>query len=650
MQYQIGKHYAVSDTIKGYLASRNIDFLKQTKQFYNYDNKLDILAQKLDRGTATQQDKQYVSQLLANVKKMNKAQRAKVAGGYETLLTNVQLLSKAYDDHVKEPQLDKYVQRHFAKEYGAASRHIERKLQKLEDAANKGYLSIHQHLPQLTTLHDAAYRIGNEKLARRITKLGVSIADYEGSVRRATGLKVIASNNYLTLGQRVQALNLLRHEGRLDELVRQDPKALGAIKSDVYARNDQFLTDKFNRITKPYNKIKEPGARRSIKHGIAAGLLTALLSLGSCGKGEEDKKQDAPTPQVVAYTDKSARPDASKPDVSQLTTPSRADDPGRKPMDTGSGTGTEPKKKMQEEPGKQQYDLPQHSDASVEDVWRFISKAEYFGSSDFNRGTLNAKALFDLGKGFGADITGQLSRQGQEFENGTLEGKIVRGGLGLYKYFGLNDRELLYARAAAIHEDRNFTFKPELGTDLDFGNNAWNVVGQLGYAKDGDFKDEPLFDDSFTKLLLTLSYGSGDMTGDIEGSYRSLRATVLGQQYLGETGLGKWYVEGGLGYQKEDLGKDWNQRILSGELGVKVLDGHWMGRTGMTWRDLESEMSGANSERSHPGFKAGIGYMPDDWIEFVLDGGYEWDDGSKDGLGGYGMLSIKLNLPSRRRK
>ncbi len=283
-----------------------------------------------------------------------------------------------------------------------------------------------------------------------------------------------------------------------------------------------------------------------------------------------------------------------------------------------------------------------------QDPLRFIAEVETLSAKNINRFGTNEKLL--LGNDTGVYVQGQQSQQEQKFDNGDLEGAISRAGGGIYNYSALGKGQL-YLDVAAIPETRKFKFKPDQGTNFEFGNSAINTVGKLGYVKNGTFDSQSVFDPSLTKILLTFSQGTGDMTGDIDGKYTSNRWTLEGRYRIGPD----FFVDGGFAAKREHLGDDWTSSERSAELGI-VYDGmDFLSKPAFiaikgTHRSLESRMNNTESSSRHPGLSLTMGWKPSETIEFSITGGNEQNDGDSDGLDRYVFGSIQLNLDNHQKK
>jgi hypothetical protein len=287
-----------------------------------------------------------------------------------------------------------------------------------------------------------------------------------------------------------------------------------------------------------------------------------------------------------------------------------------------------------------------HDDSSFADDFRLFVKGEAFVARDQSQETIESKILYKPAN-FGVDVFGQQSWMKQDFDDGKLDGTSARIGVAVSNYFPLGNYDNLFVRAGAYYENRDFTFTPDTGKKFSFGNTAVNALAQLGYVHQGDFVDESMFDDSKTKVLATMAYGSGDVTGDLNGNYRSLRATVNGQQFLADTQLGQMFINGGAGIQRETITQDWLNQIDSAELGFTLMGKHVKAAAAATYRRLVSDVNDVRETSNHVGGKATLGWKPTDWLQLGVEGGYE---GGKDGLGGYGGLDVRLFLGGNKKK
>jgi len=287
-----------------------------------------------------------------------------------------------------------------------------------------------------------------------------------------------------------------------------------------------------------------------------------------------------------------------------------------------------------------------HDDSSFADDFRLFVKGEALVARDQSQETIESKLLYKPAN-FGVDVFDQISWMKQNFDDGKLDGTSARIGVAVSNYFPLGNYDNIFVRAGAYYEDRDFTFTPNTGKTFKFGNTAINALGQLGYVRQGDFVDETAFDDSKTKVLATMAYGSGDVTGDLNGNYRSLRATVNGQQFLADTQLGQMFVNGGAAIQRENITQDWLNQIDSAELGLTLMGKHVKAAAAATYRRLISDVNDVRETSNHVGGKAALGWKPTEWLQLGVEGGYE---GGKDGLGGYGGLDLRLFLGGSKKK
>lgn len=552
MNYKIGQRHTASDEVKDYLTTRPIDFLQKTKQFYNYNNKLDVLERAVENARAAQ-----------------------AQGGYEALLERAQ---KPHDSlaSVKPPKTAK----------------LERTINNLYEAANKEYLSVKDHDASFEQLRAKSYQV---------TALGAQVAYFERTVRNAQSLEQIAQSKY-ALGQKVRKLGLAAASALLgitailgcgnETTVKNIPQPQPVAR--------QSHTQKSTPVVRLYNE-KNPEPNLEENNDVT-------------GNGEPHQTSTKPTTQLP------------NPDV---TTPSQH--------------GTRPAKNPQEEQPEQP--VPQPKIGQEQNALRAIEKLEYLAAENFTRGTANAKLLANLDdNGLGLSIYGQFAKQEQDFSTGTLDGDIVRAGVGLYKYWGMGSQEQLFSELALWYENRSFDFENGL---FEFGNNAAWVVGKFGHAKNGSFdQDNPVVDSSLSKLLVTLAYGTGSMTGDVSGDYKGFRGTLEGHFPLNDDGSVK--IGGGIAYQNENLGRfggqGWENKILSAEAGpvFDLARGKSQLELKTTWRKTKSDFQGSKNNSTHWGGKLGFKSKLSKNIQFLFDLGHERDDGGVDGLGTYGQVGIQI--------
>jgi hypothetical protein len=279
--------------------------------------------------------------------------------------------------------------------------------------------------------------------------------------------------------------------------------------------------------------------------------------------------------------------------------------------------------------------------------------------------------MIDLGADVALNVDGQQAFQKQLFTNGDLEGTIYRFGGGASIYFpagsnkkiDLNDQRI-FAKLGGMWENRAFVFNPNQGKKLTFGNDALHIVGGLGYVNHGDVKvnedDNKVVElenelDFFserlhlydTKIYATAALGAGKMTGEIPGNYNSFRLTATAYQRI----LDRLSIAIGGGYQTEDLGSNWTNKGISGEINPQfgIFDGKaTLGLAG-TYRQLESIVNNKTSTSDHWGIKATFEAKPTHWLKVGAHFGYEFPSKDSDGLGVYGGLGATIALPTTKR-
>jgi len=274
----------------------------------------------------------------------------------------------------------------------------------------------------------------------------------------------------------------------------------------------------------------------------------------------------------------------------------------------------------------------------------FIGKASLFGSKDMWRGAANEKII--LGDQYGIMAYGQQALQQQKLTDGDLPGHIQRYGLSGFLYVPLEDA-VAFAELGGEWEGRDFKFKPDNGNDFKFGNRTAYVFGKLGYAKGGVFnQDEDAFDQSQTKILVTAAHGNGDMTGDIEGNHKVTRATANLQQML----VPRLYFVAGGGYQRENLGDNWVNKIASAEAGLRYdfLNENGIFEVKGTYRDMESIVNDIASRSRHLGGQGAAGFVLFPWLKARVVGGFEGKDGDVDGMGGYGLIELLPHFSNKK--
>ena len=305
-----------------------------------------------------------------------------------------------------------------------------------------------------------------------------------------------------------------------------------------------------------------------------------------------------------------------------------------------------------------QDEVPTH--LTLDQTVRFVGKGEFFGSKDFRRAAGDWKLL--AGEDLGFYAQGQHVLQDQEFGDGDLEGKINRIGGGAYKYFPFSidspKDSAIYTDVFAIYGERDFDFTRDSdGNTFPFGNTEMNLGGKVGFVKRGDntsFDDDKVrFDTSAIKVLATFAYGTGDMTGDLEGDYERKLATVYAQARLNQD----WFVRGGVFRKEEDLmDGEWENNENAYELGVGTDAYLFLGQTPFevylkgTRRELETTRNGVTSSSAHNGAALSLTFKPYENVEVGGFIGHEAGDGDRDGLENYGGIGIKINLGPSGRK
>jgi hypothetical protein len=299
--------------------------------------------------------------------------------------------------------------------------------------------------------------------------------------------------------------------------------------------------------------------------------------------------------------------------------------------------------------------LPMLSNDSDFDV-RAIVKGGAYIDSDMMQLSGNGKLIFDLGD-WGFDVYGNGFAQKQDLDTVDIDGTGGRAWVGMHKYFDIGNRASLYAEVAGGIEDRNFTIKPENGDNFDFGNTSPFLNFKLGLTDGALDEDDFGVGNRHSSVLAQITKHFGSSTGDVEGNgfgdeYSALRAQIRAQLMLSDDVS----LQLGGSLFKEEFGDFLKQDNKSLEAGFRWHLGENERQAYVealaVYRDLHSEVMGAESDDRKVGFQLGGGYRLMDNGSTALDLGVDggWLD-SKNGKDEWFVApSLKLYFGGSRKK
>lgn len=685
---------------------------------YEYDKTSQPFEQVLVHGDA--------EQLLRNLRKMSHQRRESLtysdkdgsyAGkeAYARLLHNAQHLVDTTAVAAVVPYAapaDKKAEQH-GKDIALLTKRWEQNIEsRMEDCV----IDYHTDAPALLAFYEKARQLGATELTKRIDNVTQGLRAFMEYAREENMADYLTSDEW-TPEAKVAALRVKKHHytgdfgAMLDNLYADEMKQ---VRREVVVTGKGYLVDMLGDIVHTDAKPVEAPVAASIdetvedapvqktqgtwsqyfsnlKRMAATATIAMLLS---CGKGDGEKKVDAP---AVAKSESVKAPahdgtyvwgsaescDKDKPYVAPVipAVPALKEAPKPEPVPekkevvvVKEAPKPAPVPEKKETPAEKTVPvvekktsldsvldaraskLPMLSNSDIDFDVRAIVKGGAYLDSDMMQLNGNGKLIFDLGD-WGFDVYGNGFTQKQDMETVDIDGSGGRAWAGMHKYFDLGSRAALYAEVAGGIENRNFTIKPENGDDFEFGNRSPFLNFKLGLTDGALDEDDFGVGNRHNSVLAQITKHFGSSTGDVEDNgfgdeYSALRAQIRAQLMLSDDVS----LQLGGSLFKEEFGDFLKQDNKSLEAGFRWHLGENEHRAYLealaVYRDLHSEVMGSESDDRKVGFQLGGAYRLMDngstALDLGVDGGWLDSQNSKDEW--FVAPSLKVYFGGSRKK
>ncbi len=703
---------------------------KPTVLAEKYHTRLNLLKYEYDK-SAQPVDQAFLhgdaEQLLRNLRKMSHQRRESLTysdkdGSYAGKEAYARLLHNA--QHLVDTTASAAVVPYAAPAEKKAEQHgkdvallTKRWENNIESRMEDGVIDYHTDAPALLAFYEKARKLGATELTKRIDNVTQGLRAFMEYARDANMADYLTSDEW-TPEAKVAALRVKKHHyagdfgAMLDNLYADEMKQ---VRREVVVTGKHYLVDMLGDIVHTDAKPVETPVTASIDatvedapaekapgkfmqyfsnfKRIAATATIAMLL--SCGKGDGEKKVDAPAAAPAVVKSDSKAPvahdgtyvwgstescDKDKPYVPPFVpaAPALKEAPKPEPLPekkevvvVKEAPKPAPVPEKKEVPAvvpvvekkvsldsvlEARASRPVLSNSDIDLDVRAILKGGAYVDSDMMQLSGNGKLVFDLGD-WGFDVYGNGFAQKQDLDTVDIDGTGGRAWAGMHKYFDLGNRAALYAEVAGGIENRNFTIKPENGDDFEFGNKSPFLNFKLGLTDGALDEDDFGVGNRGNSVLAQITKHFGSATGDVEGNgfgddYDALRASIRAQLMLSDDVS----LQLGGSLFKEEFGDFLKQDNKSLEAGFRWHLGENEHRAYLealaVYRDLHSEVMGSESDDRKVGFQLGGAYRLMDngstALDLGVDGGWLDSQNSKDEW--FIAPSLKLYFGGSRKK